>query len=64
MMFQELEKASELEPNTETFTLLHKAYTNHGMAAEADLIADRIKKLKKAPAGRAKRILRPRRVVV
>jgi tetratricopeptide (TPR) repeat protein len=62
LMFQELEKAAELEPNKETFTLLHKAYTNHGMAAEADLIADRLKKLK-APA-RAKRILRPRRVVV
>lgn len=62
MMFQELEKASELEPNRETYTLLFKAYKNHGMAAEADLVADRLKKLK-APA-RAKRILRPRRVVV
>lgn len=62
MMFQELERASELEPNRETYTLLHKAYMNHDMQAEADLIADRLKKLK-APA-RAKRILRPRRVVV
>jgi tetratricopeptide (TPR) repeat protein len=63
LMFQELEKASELEPNRETFTLLFKAYSNHGMAAEADLIADRLKKLV-VPAGRTKRILRPRRVVV
>lgn len=62
MMFQELEKASELEPNRETFSLLLKAYENHGMEAEADLVSDRLKKLK-APA-RAKRILRPRRVVV
>lgn len=62
LMFQELEKATELEPNKETYTLLYKAYMNHGMEAEADQIADRIKKLK-APA-RAKRILRPRRVVV
>lgn len=62
MMFQELEKASELEPNRETFSLLLKAYKNHGMEAEADLMTDRLKKLK-APA-RAKRILRPRRVVV
>jgi len=62
LMFQELTKAAELEPNRETFTLLYKAYNNHGMEAEADLIADRLKKLK-APA-RAKRILRPRRVVV
>jgi tetratricopeptide (TPR) repeat protein len=63
MMFQELERASELEPNRETFTLLVKAYKNHGMEAEADLVADRLKKLI-VPAGRAKRILRPRRVVV
>lgn len=62
LMFVELEKAAELEPNKETFTLLHKAYVSHGMEAEADLINDRIQKLK-APAQR-KRILRPRRVVV
>jgi tetratricopeptide (TPR) repeat protein len=62
LMFQELEKATGLEPNKETYTLLHKAYQDRGMAAEADQIAERIKKLK-APA-RAKRILRPRRVVV
>jgi tetratricopeptide (TPR) repeat protein len=62
MMFQELERAAELEPNRETFTLLYKAYNSHGMEAEADIIADRLKKLK-APA-KAKRILRPRRVVV
>src|SRR5580704_5171510 len=46
LMFQELEKASELEPNRETYTLLHRAYTNHGMEAEADRVADRLKKLK------------------
>lgn len=64
LMFAELEKAAELEPNREIFNLLHKAYTTHGMAAEADLIADRLSKLNKAPASRAKRILRPRRVVI
>src|SRR3954465_14144475 len=63
LMFQELEKAAELEPNKETLTLLFKAYQSHGMAAEADLIEDRIKKLI-VPAGRPKKILRPRRVVV
>jgi tetratricopeptide (TPR) repeat protein len=63
LMFQELEKASELEPNKETYTLLYKAYLNHDMQAEADLIADKIKRLAAKP-GRAKRILRPRRVVV
>lgn len=63
LMFQELEKASELEPNKETYTLLLKAYRNHNMAAEADLIADKLKKLI-VPSGKRKRILRPRRVVV
>ncbi|MDB5176052.1 MAG: hypothetical protein JWM81_910 [Candidatus Saccharibacteria bacterium] len=63
LMFQELEKAAELEPNKETFTLLHKAYMGHGMQAEADLVEDQLKKLI-VPPGRAKRILRPRRGVV
>jgi tetratricopeptide (TPR) repeat protein len=63
LMFQELEKAAELEPNSETFTLLYKAYLSHDMQAEADLMADRLKKLKKTPSARARRILRPRRVV-
>src|SRR6476659_4405987 len=63
LMFQALERAVELEPNKETYSLLHKAYEERGMQAEADLIADRMKKLV-VPAGRAKRMLRPRRVVV
>ncbi|HXE09819.1 MAG TPA: tetratricopeptide repeat protein [Verrucomicrobiae bacterium] len=63
LMFQELERAAELEPNKETYTLLLKAYRSHDMAEEADLIEDKLKKLI-VPAGRAKRILRPRRVVV
>jgi len=63
LMFQELEKAAELEPNRETYSLLFKAYTNHGRVEDADLIADKIKKIK-TPTQRAKRILRPRRVIV
>jgi tetratricopeptide (TPR) repeat protein len=63
LMFQELEKAADLEPNKETYTLLHRAYISHDMAPEADLIADKMKKLI-VPAGRPRRILRPRRVVV
>ncbi len=62
-MFHELEKAAELEPNRETYTLLHKAYLNHDMQAEADIVADRLKKLV-VPSGKRKRILRPRRVVL
>lgn len=63
LMIQELEKAAELEPNKETYTLLQKAYSSNGMNAEADLAEGKIKKLI-VPAGRAKRIVRPRRVVI
>ncbi len=63
MMFGELERAAELEPNRETLTLLHKAYLSHGLEAEADLAADTLKKLKAPNSRRAKRMLRPRRVV-
>lgn len=63
LMFQELEKAVELEPNKETYTLLGKAYRAHGREAEADLIDDKLKKLITTSA-RPKRIVRPRRVVI
>jgi tetratricopeptide (TPR) repeat protein len=63
MMLQELEKATELEPNRETFKLLHRAYESRGMAEEADLVEDKLKRLK-TNNGRARRILRPRRVVI
>jgi tetratricopeptide (TPR) repeat protein len=63
LMFQELEKAAELEPNKETYTLLHKAFASRGMEAEADIIQDKLGKLI-VPAGRPKRMVRPRRVVV
>jgi hypothetical protein len=61
-MFQELEKAAELEPNRETFMLLYKAYKANDMEEEAMVVAEKVKKLK--PPARAKRILRPRRVIV
>jgi tetratricopeptide (TPR) repeat protein len=65
LMFQELEKAAHIEPNKETYTLLYKAYVAHEMGPEADLVADKLKKLSTAPANkRPKRMLRPRRVVV
>jgi hypothetical protein len=63
LMFVELEKAAALEPNKETYNLLHKAYESHGRAEDADLIADKLKKLK-VPQGKPKRILRSRRVVI
>lgn len=63
LMFQALDKAVELEPNKETLSLLHKAYLDRGMQAEADMLGQRLKKLI-VPAGKPKRMMRPRRVVV
>ena len=63
LMFQELEKASELEPNKETYNLLYKAYMNSNMQPQADIVAEKLKRLV-VPVGQPKRILRPRRVVV
>ena len=63
LIISELKRAAELEPNKETFLLLQKAYESQGMAAEADMIGQQLKKLI-VPSGRPKRILRPKRVVV
>ncbi len=63
LMIQELERAAELEPNQETFTLLLKAYETNDMPAEADQIRQRISKVVTSSA-RPKRIIRPRRVVI
>ncbi len=63
MMFQELEKASDLEPNRETYTLLAKAYRAHEHEAEADLIEDKLKKMI-VTSSQPKRIIRPPRVVI
>jgi superkiller protein 3 len=63
IMFQELEKAVDLEPNKETYNLLHKAYITHEKHEEAKEIENKIKKLV-VPAGKRKRILRPKRVII
>lgn len=63
LMFKALERAVELEPNKETYSLLQKAYEERGMEKEADMIAEKLKKLI-VPAGRSRRILRPRKVVI
>ena len=63
LMFQALERAAELETNKETLNLLHKAYLDRGMQAEADMIEQKLKKMI-VPAGHPKRMLRPRKVVV
>lgn len=63
LMLQGLEKAVELEPNRESFTLLMNGYEAVGRQAEADEIAAKIEKLVHSSA-RPKKVLRPKRVVV
>lgn len=63
MMFSSLERAVELEPNQETYSLLQKAYVERGMEAKADMINEKLKMLI-VPSGKPKRILRPRRIVI
>lgn len=63
LMFQELEKAIELEPNKETYSLLLKAYENRGIEEEAKITRAKIKRLVE-PSGRQRRIIRRPRVVI
>lgn len=63
LMIIELERASELEPNPETLGLLLKAYENQNLQAEADIIRSKLSKLV-LPAGKPRRVLRPRKVVI
>lgn len=63
LMLQELEKAAELEPNRESYSLLAKAYETHGMTEEAAKINRQLNKVA-LPAGKPKRVLRPKRVVI
>ncbi len=63
LMFSALHRAVELEPNKETYALLRDAYIERDMDAEADMISEKLKTLI-VPAGRPKRILRPRKVVI
>jgi len=63
MMLHELEKATELEPNPETFQLLIRAYESKDMHTEADIMKAKLDKLI-MPAGKPRRVLRPRKVVI
>jgi superkiller protein 3 len=63
LMLQELEKSAELEPNKESFTLLARAYEQQGMTEEAGAVNKQLAKLA-LPAGKPKRVLRPKRVVI
>lgn len=63
LMLQELERAVELEPNQESYSLLIRTYDNLDMQAEADLAKDKLKKLI-IPSGKPRRMLRRKRVVI
>ncbi len=63
IVLSELERAVELEPNKESFTLLFKAYESREMHEEAAIIEKKLQTLI-TPAGHPKRIMRPKRVVV
>ncbi|MBI3624403.1 tetratricopeptide repeat protein [Candidatus Saccharibacteria bacterium] len=63
LMLQELERTVELEPNAESYSLLIRTYENLDMQAEADLAKDKLRKLI-VPAGRSRRLFRPKRVVI
>lgn len=63
LVLQELERACELEPNAETFSLLVKAYESRGMSDEVMTAQRQLDKMV-LPAGRPKKILRPKRVVI
>jgi tetratricopeptide (TPR) repeat protein len=62
LMFQSLDKAVDLEPNKETYSLLQKAYLDRGMQAQADMIEQKLNKMI-VPDGKPKRMKRPKRVV-
>lgn len=62
LMFQELEKAVELEPTRETLTLLHRAYESRGHEEQAQALERKLKQ--KSVASKPKRMVRPKRRVV
>lgn len=63
LMLQELERASELEPNNETYNLLVDAYDSRGMSDEANKVRRKLSRTT-AVANRPRKVLRPRRVVI
>ncbi len=64
LMIQELEIAVGLEPNKESYSLLIKGYESQGRQADADILADKLKKLSSSAKPQSKKIARPKRVVI
>lgn len=64
LMIEELQRAVDLEPNHESYTLLIKGFESLGMQAEADQMQEKLGKLI-IPTGKNKRrVSRPKRVVI
>lgn len=63
LAISELNKAIELEPNQETYSLLYKTYLGQGMEEEAKEIEKKLKRVTRDKK-RPRRILRPRKVVI
>ncbi len=63
LMLQELERAAELEPNAETYSILANAYESRGLMDEAKITEKKLTRLA-ASGVKQKKLLRPRRVVI
>jgi len=61
-VISELERAAELEPNRETYALLHRAYEIKGLDEQAATLRKKINRM--SPAAKPKRVVRSPRVVV
>ncbi|MEO5627615.1 MAG: tetratricopeptide repeat protein [Candidatus Saccharimonadales bacterium] len=64
LMFDELNKAIELEPNKESYLLIKRAYEHENMQAEADMIDQKLKKLIVPTARVKQKVKRPPKVVI
>ena len=65
IMLKELQKAVELEPSRESYTLLMNGYANMGMQSEADQIEDKLKRMRNTRSKTPKKsVKRPRKVVI
>lgn len=65
LALKELQAAAEIEPSKESLSLLMKAYTDMGMMAEADEVADKLQRLRKSKKSPLKKkVKRPRKVVI
>ena len=62
LTLQALEKAVEMDSNSETLSLLADAYESRGMSQEAGITKRKLARLQ--PTTKQKRIMQPRRVVI